>query len=59
MWRRYRWFGETAGYRAWTPIDRVFRPDPLLPPAHLRVYYYRSTHPRAFQAACDTVKASS
>jgi SAM-dependent methyltransferase len=56
MWRRIGGSAKRAGYRAWTPIDRVFRPDPLLPPAHLRVYYYRSTHPRAFQAACDTVK---
>jgi SAM-dependent methyltransferase len=45
-----------AGYRAWTPIDRVFRPDALLPPAHLRVYYYRSTRPGAFHSACDAVK---
>jgi len=45
-----------AVYRAWTPIDRLYRPDPLLPPAHLRVYYYRSAQPRAFQAACETVK---
>jgi SAM-dependent methyltransferase len=43
-------------YRAWTPFDRVLRPDALLPPAHLRVYYYRSLQPRAFHAACDTVK---
>ena len=56
LWRRLGGTVKRAGYRAWTPIDRLFRPDPLLPPAHLRVYYYRSTRPGAFHAACATVK---
>ena len=55
-WRRLGGAVKRAGYRAWTPIDRIYRPDPLLPPAHLRVYYYRSTRPRVFHAACETVK---
>jgi SAM-dependent methyltransferase len=56
LWRRLGGAVKRAGYRAWTPIDRLYRRDPLLPPAHLRVYYYRSTHPSAFHAACETVK---
>jgi SAM-dependent methyltransferase len=56
LWRRAGGAVKRAGYRAWTPIDRLFRSDALLPPAHLRVYYYRSTRPEAYRAACDTVK---
>jgi SAM-dependent methyltransferase len=56
LWRRAGGAVKRAAYRAWTPLDRLFRPDPLLPPAHLRVYYYRSTRPEAYRAACDTVK---
>ena len=56
LWRRLGGAAKRAAYRVWTPIDRVYRPDPLLPPAHLRVYYYRSLDPKAFHAACQTVK---
>lgn len=41
-------------YRLATPLDRIFRRrDPLLPPAHLRIYYYSTWDPRAFARACD------
>jgi SAM-dependent methyltransferase len=42
-------------YRAVTPIDRVvhWRTRSLLPPAHLRTYYYRTFDPAAFARACD------
>jgi SAM-dependent methyltransferase len=57
LWRRVGGAVKRAGYRAWSPVDRVWRPDALLPPAHLRVYYYRSLRPEAYRAACETVKA--
>ena len=56
LWRRLGGAVKRAGFRAWTPFDRVIHREALLPPAHLRVYYYRSTRPGAFHAACDTVK---
>jgi SAM-dependent methyltransferase len=41
-------------YRLATPLDRIVRRrDPLLPPAHLRIYYYGTWDPRAFARACD------
>lgn len=55
LWRRVGGSAKRAAYRAWTPIDRWFHPDALLPPAHLRAYYYRSTAPAVYRAACDTV----
>lgn len=42
-------------YRAATPIDRLVHwrhPTPL-PPAHLRVYYYRTLNPRRFVRVCE------
>jgi hypothetical protein len=45
-------------YRLATPVDRVVHHGngPLLPPAHLRLYYYRSWDPRAFTRVCDMVR---
>jgi SAM-dependent methyltransferase len=44
-------------YRLASPVDRVirFRSAELLPPAHLRIYYYGTTDPRVFAAACDNI----
>jgi SAM-dependent methyltransferase len=41
-------------HRGLTVLDRVapWRNDPLLPPAHLRIYYYRTWKPDAFARAC-------
>jgi SAM-dependent methyltransferase len=41
-----------------TPIERIvgWQKDPLLPPAHLRVYYYRTLKPDAFHRACDRAR---
>jgi SAM-dependent methyltransferase len=38
-----------------TPIDRIVRgtSDPLLPPAHLRIYYYGTWDPEAFARASE------
>jgi SAM-dependent methyltransferase len=50
---------KAAGYRLLTPLDRVVRlqSGALLPPAHLRVYYYRSVNPAAYERACRTARA--
>lgn len=43
-------------HRAATPIDRALRPgdQTLLPPAHLRLYYYGTLDPEPFVRGCDT-----
>ncbi|MDE3157097.1 MAG: class I SAM-dependent methyltransferase [Acidobacteriota bacterium] len=48
-----------AVYRLATPLDRVLRrsKDLLLPPAHLRLYYYNSLAPEAFAQACRNTRA--
>jgi SAM-dependent methyltransferase len=40
------------------PIDRIVHPDAggLLPPGHLRVYYYRTWDPARFTRACEGAK---
>jgi SAM-dependent methyltransferase len=37
-----------------TPVDRIirWRSDALLPPAHLRIYYYRTRSPEMFARVC-------
>lgn len=49
-WRRLAGGARRLIYRLATPIDRIVRrgDDTLLPPAHLRIYYYRTWDPRAF-----------
>jgi SAM-dependent methyltransferase len=48
-----------AGYRLLTPLDRAARSmrGALIPPAHLRVYYYRVLNPAAYERACQTARA--
>jgi SAM-dependent methyltransferase len=45
-------------YRLADPVDRLVHPDTrgLLPPGHLRVYYYRTWRPERFAQACDGAK---
>jgi len=47
MWR--------AMVRLTTPVDRLLRPERSqdLPPAHLRIYYYRTWDPAIFARACE------
>jgi SAM-dependent methyltransferase len=41
-------------YRLLTPLERMLgQRDALLPPAHLRLYYYRTLERKAFDRACD------
>jgi SAM-dependent methyltransferase len=41
-----------------TPMERIvrWRRDTLLPPAHLRVYYYGTVSPEAFARACENAR---
>jgi SAM-dependent methyltransferase len=54
-WKRLAGGLRRRVYRLATPVDRVVRGrrDPLLPPAHLRIYYYNTWDPRAFARACE------
>ena len=53
-WKRLASGLRRGAYRLATPLDRIIRRhDPLLPPAHLRIYYYGTWDPRAFARACD------
>lgn len=54
-WKRFAGGLRRRVYRLATPVDRIVRggSDPLLPPAHLRIYYYGTWDPGAFARACD------
>jgi SAM-dependent methyltransferase len=57
-WRKLASRARTTLYRLSTPIDRIVhrRSDVLLPPAHLRIYYYGTWKPEAFAQACERVR---
>lgn len=59
LWRRTAGRIRRAVWRLTTPVDRLLRlgSGALLPPAHLRIYYYRTRDPKRFAQACDTVRA--
>lgn len=47
-------------YRMYSPLDRVVRPtNRLLPPAHLRAYYYRTMRPDAYVRACERLRTEA
>ncbi len=50
LWKRLAGRARTAAYRLATPIDRIlrYRHPALLPPAHLRIYYYGTWNPDTF-----------
>jgi len=52
-WRVARYIRHTL-LRGLTVVERLrpSRRDPLLPPAHLRIYYYGTADPAAFARAC-------
>lgn len=53
-WKRLAGRLRRRVYRLATPVDRIVRGnDPLLPPAHLRIYYYGTWDPQAFARACE------
>jgi SAM-dependent methyltransferase len=47
-----------AAYRGITLIDRIarWRDDAILPPAHLRIYYYRTWDRKRFARACEDAR---
>src|SRR5687768_5567036 len=53
-WKRAASRVRRALYRLTTPVDRLVHRNThgLLPPAHLRIYYYGTWDPRAFARAC-------
>ena len=57
-WRRLAGDARNAAYRIVTLVDRIvrWRSDALVPPAHLRVYYYRIWSPRAFTRAGEVAR---
>jgi SAM-dependent methyltransferase len=57
-WRRLAGGARNAAYRIVTLVDRIvrWRSDALVPPAHLRVYYYRIWSPKAFTRAGEVAR---
>lgn len=58
-WRRLASRARGAVYRSATLVDRIARgkSDLLLPPAHLRLYYYGTLSRKAFTRFCDGARA--
>jgi len=58
-WKRAASWARQVIYRLATPVDRIlrWRSDTLLPPAHLRIYYYRTWNPDAFAGACEGARS--
>jgi SAM-dependent methyltransferase len=59
LWKRIGSRARAAAYRLTTPLDRIvrWRSSALLPPAHLRIYYYGTWNPDAFARHCDVTRA--
>jgi SAM-dependent methyltransferase len=57
-WRRIAGRIRRALHQGLTVVDRLrpSRRDALLPPAHLRIYYYRTADPVAFARACASAR---
>src|SRR3954451_13228146 len=57
-WRRIRGRIRRALHRGLTVVDPLWpsRRGVLLPPAHLRLYYYRTADPAAFARACASAR---
>jgi SAM-dependent methyltransferase len=58
-WKRLARPARGAFYRVVTLLERIlrWRSNTLLPPAHLRIYYYGTAAPTTFARACETVRA--
>ena len=58
LWKRIGSRARAAAYRLTTPLDRIvrWRSSALLPPAHLRIYYYGTWNPEAFTRHCDMTR---
>lgn len=55
LWKRVAGRIRDACYRAVSVVERTirWRSDTILPPAHLRIYYYRTLSPKAFARICE------
>lgn len=58
-WKRLARAARHVVHRLATIADPIVHRDagPLLPPAHLRIYYYGTWDPRAFERACRDIAA--
>lgn len=58
MWKRAAKAVRARAHRGLTLLDRVapWRNKALLPPAHLRIYYYRTWKPERFARACHDAR---
>lgn len=57
LWRRVASRARAGVYRVASIVEQaVLGREDLLPPLHLRVYYYRSLRRQAFDRACDVVR---
>ena len=56
LWRRTAGYARDRFYRLASIAESVAGKDPLLPPAHLRVHYYRTWNRQRFIRACEDVK---
>ena len=56
LWRRAAKQTKLLLYRCLTPIDRIWQRNTsaILPPAHLRLYYYGTLQPARFARSCET-----
>jgi SAM-dependent methyltransferase len=57
-WRRLASLARSKVYRLITALERIipWKSDTLLPPAHLRFYYYGTLKPEAFHRACERAR---
>jgi SAM-dependent methyltransferase len=57
-WKRLAGRVRSAVYRMATPVDRIahWKSAVLLPPAHLRIYYYRTWSLATFSRVCDAAR---
>ena len=57
-WKRLASWARGRVYRMATPVDRIirWRSGALLPPAHLRIYYYRTHNPEMFTRVCTDAR---
>jgi len=60
-WKRVARLVKDPSYRLISAVERfpLWRPHGLVPPAHLRFYYYRSWHVSAFSAACKRARVEA
>jgi SAM-dependent methyltransferase len=58
LWRRLAGRARDFAYRSVSVVERLapWPHDPLLPPAHLRQYYYRTLKAKAFARHCEAAR---